>query len=377
METTLLAEHQSQPQASSSGAIHDTNNAHGNNQQTSAVHAADSAHGQVGMGHAAEQHGAESGHESGAVPPAEVFNYLLKHELGDHHSFSFTPFIHVDLPKIFIDQGQFYFYPNGHAMTQAGVFTEHEGHPVRLADHAKPEWDFSITNFVAYQWIAIVLIFIAMRSVASKYKKNPKKAPSGFQNAIEALVVYVRDNVVRPNTGDKVAKNLLPYFLSLFFYILTLNLIGLLPGGHAATGSAAVTAGLALVAFLVVNFTAIKEAGFGTWMHHLLGGAPVFLAPIMIPIEVIGRFIAKPGALAVRLFANMTAGHIVLLSLTGLIFYFQSYAVAPVSVAFSLFIMSLELLVAFLQAYIFSMLVAVFIGLELGDHKDDHGHAHH
>jgi len=130
------------------------------------------------------------------------------------------------------------------------------------------------------------------------------------------------------------------------------------------------------MSFLVVNYVAIKDAGIGSWFHHLLGGAPIFLAPIMVPIEIVSLF-TKPFALMIRLFANMTAGHIVLLSLVGLIFFFKSWMVTPVSISFSVFIYLLELLVAFLQAYIFAMLTSVFIGLALGDHAqhEDHHHA--
>ncbi len=320
-------------------------------------------------GHAADAHG-DHGHES--VPPDKVFDHLLG-ELGDHYTLTLFNYKIAELPVILADQGSLHVYPNHTAMEHAGLYTMSHHKPVRVADHERPDWDFSVTNFVVFQWLGMLILLLAFISVKNKYKKNPKRAPRGLQNAVEVFVVYVRDNIVRPNVGsDRITKQLLPYFLSLFFFILVLNVLGLIPGGHSATGAIGVTAGLAITAFFVINITAIKEAGIGAWFHHLLGGAPWWLAPIMVPIEIIGLF-AKPFALAVRLFANMTAGHIVLVALIGLIFFFQTPFVAAVSTPFSIFIYALETLVVFLQAYIFTMLTAVFVGLALGDHAhDDH-----
>lgn len=319
--------------------------------------------------HAAEGHGEAANPQGG-----EVFTHLLK-GLGDHHELNIFFGSYKVLPIMLVDNG-FHFYANEHVMEESGEYTLHEGHPVRVSDGGHPALDLSITNFVAYEFIAIGVMLVLSLIVRSVVKNNPLKAPTGIANVVEALVTYVRDEMIVPNVGTKRrAMAWMPYFLGLFFFILILNLIGLMPGCHAATGSLAVTTGLALSAFLVVNFIAIKDAGIGTWFKHLLGGAPIYIAPIMVPIEIVSLF-TKPFALTIRLFANMTAGHVVLLSLVGLIFFFQSFMVAPVSVAFSVFIYLLELLVAFLQAYIFTMLTAVFVGLALGDHaKDDH-HAH-
>lgn len=321
--------------------------------------------------HAAEAHREEANPQGG-----EVFTYLLK-GLGDHHELKIFFGSYKILPIILVDNG-FHVYSNEHTMEEAGQYTLHEGHPVRTSDGGHPALDLSITNFVAYEFIAMALMLIFSMVVRATVKKDPLKAPSGLANAIEAMVTYVRDEMVVPNVGTKKrATTWMPYFLALFFFILILNLIGLMPGCHAATGSLAVTTGLALTSFVLVNFIAMKDAGVGNWFKHLLGGAPLYIAPIMVPIEIVSLF-TKPFALTIRLFANMTAGHVVLLSLVGLIFFFQSFLVAPVSVAFSVFIYMLELLVAVLQAYIFTMLTAVFVGLALGDHaKDDHHvHAH-
>lgn len=336
----------------------------------------------------------DSGHH-GADHGEGKFSFdLLLNELGDHHELNIFFGKWEILPIILVDDG-IHVYANPHAMEQAGVFTMHHpdaphhivhttkkdgsGHP------ASPALDLSITNFVAYQFIAMAVLLALFGIARSRYRKNPVSAPRGIQNVLESVVLYVRDQIVGPNVGTpKRTDRLMPYMMTLFFFILTLNLIGLLPGGHAATGALPVTMALALTTFIVVNFIAFKDAGVASWFKHLLGGAPAYIAPIMVPIELVG-LITKPFALMIRLFANMTAGHIVLMSLVGLIFFFAQemgvavgWGVAPVSVLFSVFIYLLELLVAFLQAYIFTMLASVFVGLALGDHAHDdhHGHEH-
>lgn len=316
-----------------------------------------------------EAHGSHGSHD---VPPEQVFPHLLG-ELGDHHGF--VLFGHVaDLPVMLVDEGSFHAYANPTKMEEAGKFTMMKGHPVRKADMKPPQLDVSITNFVLFQWFAMFLLLAIGIIVANRYKKNPKKAPSGIQNVVEAIVLYFRDEVVFPNIKPRsAAERLLPYFLSLFGFILVLNVFGLIPGGHSATGAIGVTAGLAITAFLVINYTAIRESGIGAWFHHLLGGAPLYMAPIMVPIEILSLFI-KPFVLTVRLFANMAAGHIVMLAFIGLIFFFKTIYVAPASVAFSVFMYFLETLAAFLQAYIFTMLTAVFTGIAIGDHAHEEHH---
>lgn len=332
-------------------------------------------------GHSHEESNSHAEHHTHTTPAehaaevkgAEVFTHLIG-ELGDHHEVNMFFGKAEVLPVIFWDNG-LHVFANPHAMHEAGAYAIHEGHPVRTADGGHPALDLSITNFVVYEWLAMAVLALAFVFGARRYKTHPLQAPRGIQNMLESVVVYIRDEMVRPNVGtDKRAARMMPYIMSLFFFILALNLFGLLPGNHSATGAMGLTAALAITAFLVVNFVAIKDAGIGSWFYHLLGGAPPFLAPIMVPIEIISM-LTKPFALMIRLFANMTAGHIVLLSLVGLIFFFESWLVTPVSVGFSVFIYLLELLVAFLQAYIFAMLTAVFIGLALGDHAS-HDHSH-
>ena len=176
-------------------------------------------------------------------------------------------------------------------------------------------------------------------------------------------------------SDKKIANTLSFYFIATFIFILIVNFCGLLPGGHSATGAIPVTAALAIIAFFLINGAAIRYSGIGHWFHHLLGGAPVFLAPIMIPIEILGLLI-KPFSLTIRLFANMTAGHIVLLSLLGLLFYFQNIVLSTAIVPFSVFMYLLELLVCFIQAFVFTMLVAIYTSQSIGEHTK-HSIANH
>ncbi|MFA6457643.1 MAG: F0F1 ATP synthase subunit A [Bacteroidota bacterium] len=230
--------------------------------------------------------------------------------------------------------------------------------------------DLSLTKHIVFLWFAAAILVITLSIVARKNLKN--KVPKGFGNLIEVFVLFVRDEIVIPNMGTGGLKYL-PYLLTNFFFILVMNLLGLIPYGASATGNVSVTAGLAIIAFIMIQFSAIRSQGFGHYLAHLTGGVHWALWPIMIPIEVLGLF-TKPFALCIRLFANMTGGHIVILALIGLIFVFKSLAVAPVSVAFALGIYMLELFVAFLQAYIFTMLTSLFMGL--GMQTESHGQKH-
>jgi F-type H+-transporting ATPase subunit a len=324
-----------------------------------------------------ENNHSESSSHGGNIPPSEVFPTLLK-SLGEHRELTFFHYHIADLPVIIYDNKEgFNVYSSVNTMSQAGKFTiDHKSHKlVRASDHQAPTLDLSVTSLVVFQWLAMLVMIVLFFKAGSRYKKAPKKEPKGLQNMMETMVVFLRDDVIGPNIGGAhITNRLLPYFVVLFFFILIMNFIGLLPGGHTSTGALGTTAALALCSLLVINLTQIKEVGIGAYLKHLTGGAPLWLAPIMIPIEILSIF-TKPFALTVRLFANMTAGHVVLLSLVGLIFYFKSLAVAPVSVGFSIFMYALEILVALLQAYIFTILTAVFTGLGVGHH--DEGHSEH
>ena len=230
--------------------------------------------------------------------------------------------------------------------------------------------DVSPTKHVVFMIIAAVLVFLTIWYAGRQVQRRQRegKAPAGFGAAIEAIVLFIRDDVVLGNIGHGGEK-FVPYILTLFFFILYCNLLGLLPWGATPTGNLAVTGSLALISFLVIEISGFQALGPRGYLKTIVfvppgmtGLGAVAMAAIMTPIEIIGKLV-KPFALTLRLFANMTAGHFVILALLGLIFIFSSWAVAAGSVAFVVFMMLLELLVAFLQAYIFALLTSVFIGM--------------
>ncbi len=226
-------------------------------------------------------------------------------------------------------------------------------------------YDLSITRNVASMWMVFIIIVLIAVTVASSYKTRKGKAPRGLQSLIEPLIIFVRDDIAKPNIGYKYERYM-PLLLTFFFFILVNNLVGLVPffpGGSNVTGNIAVTFVLATVTLLVTNLSANKYY----WKHIFLPATPVWLYPIMWPVEIIGIF-SRPIALMIRLFANITAGHIIVLALTSLIFVFKSLYVAPASVLFVVFMDVLELLVAVLQAYIFTLLSALFIGAAIEEH---------
>ena len=236
------------------------------------------------------------------------------------------------------------------------------------------ELDFSPSKHVALVVIAGLLCFGLFRFIAGRVRRTPEdRAPSGAANAAEAMVVYFRDEIVRRNIGHG-ADAYTPFILTLFFFILFMNLLGLVPWGGSATGNVSVTAALAVVTFIVVEisgFRALGAAGYAKTIFYVppgMGSVGSFLMLfIMTPVEFLGK-LTKPFALAIRLFANMTAGHTLILALLGLIFVFGDltlgrYPITAASLAMASAIMVLELFVAFLQAYIFAMLSSVFIGL--------------
>ncbi len=230
--------------------------------------------------------------------------------------------------------------------------------------------NLSPSKHVVMMWLVALLLLVIFLFLA-----RPKMIPRGLYNMFEAVIVFIREEIVRPNFGSLTDKYI-NYFLTLFFFILFMNLLGLIPYGASATGNVAVTATLAIFTFLITQAVAIRSQGIVGFISHLTGGVPWYLWPIMIPIEIIGLF-TKPFALCIRLFANMTAGHVVILSLIGLIFVLNTIWVAPVSVLFALAMFMLEIFVAFLQAYVFTLLSALFIGLSLSHgHSGDHGSSH-
>jgi F-type H+-transporting ATPase subunit a len=246
--------------------------------------------------------------------------------------------------------------------------------------HCGPMWDpvghigpleinLSPTKHVVMLLFAAAIVTAVMLIAASSHKRHSHAVghPKGFAAGIEAMVLYIRNEVILPNVGHH-GNAFVPFGLTLFFFILTANLLGLIPYGSTATGNISVTATLAIITLIVVEVSGIKAQGAGYlntifyWNKELPLLMRVLMFVIMTPVEILGK-LAKPFALAVRLFANMTAGHIVVLALIGLIFTFKSWAVAGGPFIMAVLIMMLELFVALLQAYIFTLLSSVFIGL--------------
>jgi F-type H+-transporting ATPase subunit a len=306
---------------------------------------------------------------------------ILEH-IGDSHSWHLWGHTSIPLPVIL-------YTPSGlEIFSSANLLNEHheavpyhgkyynylneEEHIVALGNDGKIDeaisskiYDFSITKNVAALFISVIVILLIFISVANSYKKRVGKAPKGLQSWVEPIVVFVRDDIARPNIGYKFEK-FMPLLLTVFFFIWINNMMGLIPifpGSANVTGNIAVTMVLAFIILVIVNINGNKYY----WSHIFKPDVPFWLLPIMWVVEIIGVF-SKPFALMIRLFANITAGHIIVLSLISLIFIFKTLAIAPVSIAFVLFMDVLELLVAFLQAFIFTMLTALFIGTAVEEH---------
>jgi F-type H+-transporting ATPase subunit a len=240
--------------------------------------------------------------------------------------------------------------------------------------------DMTPTKHVVMMWIASVLLVIVVLAAV----RNKSVVPRGLYNFVEVLVAFVRNELAVKNIGAADADRFVPYLVTVFFFILFLNLFGLVPFAATATANLSVTVALAFFTFVITQYAAIRSMGLRGYLAHMTGGVPKSLAPlwlIMIPVEFLGLF-TKPFALTVRLFANMVAGHFVILALLGLIFALNTPFVALGSVPMAIGIFLLELFVAFVQAYIFAMLSALFIGAGLVHHgheehahEAEHGHA--
>lgn len=221
----------------------------------------------------------------------------------------------------------------------------------------------AITKHTLMLWVAAGLLVVTLPLLARGWPL----VPSGMRGLLETFVVFIRDEIVLPNTGEE-GRPYVPYFLTLFFFILVVNLLGMVPGSATATGNIAVTAALAGCTFVLINLAGIREHGF---VHHVKNfiphGLPVWLVPLMLPLEIIG-LVTKCFALTIRLFANMIAGHIVILAFLSMIFMFGSIFVAPISVGAAVGLSLLEIFVCFLQAYIFTLLTSIFVGASLHPH---------
>ena len=229
-------------------------------------------------------------------------------------------------------------------------------------------WDFSITKNVLVTFLMCLLMFLLFRGIAKSYRTG--LAPTGAAKFFEPIVVFIRDEIAVPNIGEKQSKKYMAYLLTVFFFIWFLNLAGMTPLGINVTGNLALTAALALITFTITTFTGNKNY----WMHIFwMPGVPVPMKIMLIPIELVGM-IVKPFALMIRLYANMLAGHIVLGSLIAVVVYFDSYLAKGAFVGLTFFMNIIELLVAALQAYIFTMLTALYFGSAAAEHAHEEAH---
>ena len=226
--------------------------------------------------------------------------------------------------------------------------------------------DFSITKNVLMTLLICALIFFLFTGLSKSYKKGP--IPSGFGRLLEPLVLFIRDDIAIPNIGEKHYKRYMSYLLTVFFFIWIVNLAGMTPLGINITGNIAITFSLALITYLITQFTANKNY----WGHIFwMPGVPVPMKFVLMPIELLGTII-KPFSLMIRLYANITAGHVVLMSLIGLVFFASNLFAFGSFFGLTLFLGVIELLVAFLQAYIFTMLTALYFGAAVEEHHDEH-----
>lgn len=316
----------------------------------------------------------------GSAPTAkgkfDVGNMIM-HHIKDDYGWEFAHGVTLHLPVIL------YAPDRGLDVFSSARLVDGAVHDGYKKEHGKIHredggklYNFSITKNVASLLLSAVIMLLLFTAVSRGYAKNRGKAPSGVQSLLEPIILFVRDEIAKPSIGPKYQKYL-PYLLTLFFFILINNLLGLLPGSANLTGNITVTLVLAVITFLIVTFSGNKHY----WMHILKPtGVPILLLPIMIPVEIVGVFM-KPLSLMIRLFANITAGHIIILSLLGLIFMantmggmMTSLAISPVVLFFTLFLNVIEILVAFIQAFIFALLTAMYIGSAVEDHHEaDHG----
>jgi F-type H+-transporting ATPase subunit a len=307
--------------------------------------------------------------------------FTLKGDSGHHDTHVGFP-----LPVILIDGGVKMFmsskFDHGHAVAESGGsyyklnhgkiykteadgvlhFDEH-GHA-----HNKMPIDVSITKTVFSTLLVVLLIFLLFKKVGKSYGSS--LVPRGFGKIAEPLVLFVRDEIAIPNIGEKKHKKFMPYLLTVFFFIWFINLTGLTPLGINVTGNIAVTTSLAILTFIITTASGNKNY----WKHIFwMPGVPVPMKFILAPIELLGVLI-KPFALLIRLYANISAGHIVLMSLIGLLFVFQNVFARGAFFGLTIFLSLIELLVAFLQAYIFTMLSALYFGMATEEHDHEEGH---
>ena len=313
-----------------------------------------------------------SSKENGFNPTPHIL-----HHIADSYEWHLWGDVSIPLPVILYTEGNWDVFMSsdfhhGKSKVIKGDRTYKIDHHHIIEENNKKFINLSITKNVASMLFSALLLCLLVVKTSQAYKKT-KIAPRGLQSFLEPLILFVRDDIIKSNIGPKHEKHTM-FLLTVFFFILINNLLGLTPGAANVTGNISVTFVLSLFTFIIITISANK----GYWKHLVSPpGTPAALLPIMIPIEIFGVF-TKPFALMIRLFANITAGHIIIFSLISLIFVASNngvnvvagWSVAPISVMFVLFIFLIEILVAFLQAYIFTLLSAVFIGLAVKE--EDH-----
>ncbi len=304
--------------------------------------------------------------DASAVILHHVVDAHIWHLWEGHSGTIFLPVIVYSSERGLETFSSHHFYNEHHQIIPYNGYSLEHNH---ILLNGEKVFDLSITKNVAMLLLNAVLLMVVFLAVAKSYKNNQGKAPRGLASFVEPIIVFVRDEVVKPNLGHNTDK-FLPYLLTLFFFILFGNLLGLLPGAANMTGNIAVTLTLAVLTFLITNFNGNKQY----WSHILwTPGVPLPLRLVILPVEIIGIF-TKPFSLTVRLFVAITAGHIVLLSLICLTFIFKSYMVGAVSSVIVLFINLIELLVAGIQAYVFTQFSALYIGMAIAEHEHDDHH---
>jgi F-type H+-transporting ATPase subunit a len=354
---------------------------------STAINAQDTAHHEAAAGHEAGHAAKKEGFDAAEV----IFGHIL-----DNHEYVFTEykdsegkehFVSIPLPIILYskERGLSVFmssrFEHGEATYNGYKIEEEKIEAVKedgSVDESIKVWDLSLTRNVVQMIIALSLLTWLMISIANAYKKGlgVTSAPKGKQNLLEPVITFVRDEVAKPNLGHKYEKYL-PYLLTTFFFILINNIFGLIPGTANVTGNIAFTVVLGVISFVVILFSTNSHF----WGHIFNPpGVPGFVKPILVLVEFLGVFI-KPFALIIRLFANMVAGHIIIICLISLVFIFgqmngiAGWGTSPVAVGFTVFIYLIEVLVAFLQAFIFTNLTAVFIGAAFeGEHHEEAAH---
>ncbi|MFT3979735.1 MAG: F0F1 ATP synthase subunit A [Ferruginibacter sp.] len=331
-----------------------------------------------------------AGHES-LEKEFDISKTILEH-ISDDHSWHLWGHTSIPLPVILYTDKGLEFFSSSKLVDEHHAPVAYQGNYLYKSVEGKIKvvnsdgtideagtdkiWDFSITKNVASLLITVVILLVIFLSVANAYKRNGvKTAPKGFQSFMEPIILFVRDDVAKPNIGHRYAKYM-PFLLTVFFLIWVNNILGLIPffpGGANVSGNIAFTMTLAIFTFILVNINGNKSY----WGHIFwMPGMPIAMKIFLAPIELLGVF-TKPISLMIRLFANITAGHILVLTLICLIFVFKTVFASAVSVPFAIFIGLIEMLVAFLQAFIFTMLAAMYIGMAVEEHHHHGDHEPH